>query len=53
MMRVMAYPAESYAGSCKSDKASIPSMRLMNGVGVIIAKLFENQLDPGPVFERN
>lgn len=41
--------AEGNSGSSKAYQASIPCMRLMDGICIVVAELVENGIDPLPV----
>jgi len=39
---MVAYGSEGDGGSSKADETAVAGMRLMDSIGVVVAKLFEN-----------
>jgi hypothetical protein len=44
--------AESNGGGSKANQASVAGMRLMDSIGIVLAELGENGMDPGMVVGR-
>lgn len=53
MIRTNTYLAQSDGRCCQADQSAIPCMGLMNGVGIVIAKLLKNSVYPSIVPRRH